>query len=193
MKRIAFIYCDTNGLHKSRESIVTALNINAWARLVVLYYIIGHKEGDTIVIDKKKKIIIKPDKFEIPQVTTNIHGITTEYALEHGKNINTTLQKLNDELQNIDIIVTHNMEFHLKTIQAECFRSRETLIQFNKYTLIDLMSFYHDMENPSMKKLVETILKVPFELKTRFTNVIWLKKLFNNMYLKFEESCKKQP
>uniref|UniRef100_UPI0035C670C3 exonuclease domain-containing protein n=1 Tax=Serratia quinivorans TaxID=137545 RepID=UPI0035C670C3 len=29
-------------------------------------------------------VIIKPDGWEIPEEVTAVHGITTEYALEHG-------------------------------------------------------------------------------------------------------------
>ena len=58
VKKIAFIYTDTTGLHKKMEyQSVDSKNLHTWARLVGLYYQIGYRDSETkkIIIEKKKK------------------------------------------------------------------------------------------------------------------------------------------
>lgn len=95
------------------------------SRLIEIAYII-YDENKNIV--KEVNNLIKPDNF----IITNqyIHGISNDNALENGKDISEVLDELNNDLNNIDIIVAHNINFDINIILSECYRK-------NKIELID--------------------------------------------------------
>ncbi|VVU95354.1 hypothetical protein CPAV1605_1105 [seawater metagenome] len=193
-KKIAFIYTETNGLHRKMSyKSVDAKNLHTWARLVALYYQIGYRDHNTkkIIIEKKKKIIIKPEDFTLNEQAAAIHLIDTDTALEKGKDISETLRELNNDLQGIDIIVCHNLEFHLRTLQAECFRTK-IFINFSKAHLVDIMNFYHKVDYPKLEELTFQLVKKKYDKKPRSYRVIMVKKSFEKLYNMHEKKCLKQ-
>ena len=150
---IVFIYAETNGLHKSYQAI-TGYNVNLYSNLVVLNYNIGYysesKKKIIIKPENKHRIIIKPFGFIISEESTKIHGITQEYAMEHGEDIEKVLTKFLEDIKEINIIISHNLNFNLKTIQAEVFRKRMRFYS-NDYKLFDLM----ELGNIDPKKTFE--------------------------------------
>jgi DNA polymerase III epsilon subunit-like protein len=118
--KIVYIYCQTNGLHQTNED-VTKKNLFEFARLVSLNY-------EIISPQKKVNVIIKPRCMFIDENTIKIHGITNEIAKEKGIEIEEVLKNFKEDLKGVDIIVTHNQSFHLKTIMGEFSNSRKSNI-----------------------------------------------------------------
>ena len=114
-KRICFLYTETNGLHQTNNDI-TKKNLFCFARLVVLNYEIGTIVNDEYIQEKKIKYIIKPRCMIIPDETVEFHGITQEKANKKGIDPEEALCLFKTDLKGVDILVSHNVEFHLKTI-----------------------------------------------------------------------------
>ena len=93
--------------------------------------------------------------------------------------IDNEIAQLKNDIKDVDIIVSHNLAFHLKTIQVECFRTAIT-IDFSKFILIDTISFGHSYTYP---KLVDLIKK----LKIKNTNLNHLEQI-RNVFVKLYEN-----
>ena len=191
VKKIAFIYTDTTGLHKKMEyKTVDAKNLHTWARLVGLYYQIGTRNSDTkkIEITKKKKFLIVPEDFRIPIQSTAIHMIDDKKANKKGKNLDDVLHELKEDLHDVDIVVSHNIIFHLRTIQAECLR-KKIYIDFERHHLIDNMDFYHNLEFPRLEELYCQLTKKDKKSikKSRSYKVSLVKNCFQELYNRHEK------
>jgi len=91
------------------------------SRMVELaYYIID--KNNTII--KQLENLIKPDNFIISEEVTKIHGISHNKALTEGKPINLVLETLEKDLitYNVDIFISHNVEFDKNIILSEAYR-----------------------------------------------------------------------
>lgn len=71
---------------------------------------------------KQESHIIYPDGWEIPQETTDVHGITTEYAREHGEPFATVIDKLIEDCLETPLICGHNLYFDTSIIKANIMR-----------------------------------------------------------------------
>ena len=93
----------------------------------------------------------KSNSKEFIEKSIKIHGITNEIAQEKGEDIEQTLNNFLKDLSDVNIIVSHNAVFHLRTIQGELIRYN---IQFNfkKYIIIDTISFQHNLSFPKLKQ-----------------------------------------
>jgi len=186
VKKIAFLYVDTNGLHKVKSnSDVDDKNIDKWARMLAIYYEIGERQNKLFTVTLKKKIYIKPD-FDLNLEACKYNGFTEDFLKKSGIKISDALDIIQKDMKNIDVFVCHNIEFHLKTIQAEFMRSGLKQIEFNKKILIDIINFNHDYEYPKLKTLVEQILKKEYNPKTRYQNVVYVRNVFTTLYDNFE-------
>jgi len=133
-KKICFIYTDTNGLHTTNEDVIKK-NLYSFARLVVLNYDIGYKEGNKYISTKKIRTIIKPRCMYISEESINIHGITMEIANNEGTEIEQVLESFITDISDVSVIVSHNINFHLKTIMAELVRYNKPF-NFSNYSII---------------------------------------------------------
>lgn len=91
------------------------------SRMVELaYYIID--KNNTII--KQVENLIKPNNFIISEEVTKIHGISHNKALTEGKPINLILEILEKDLitYNVDIFISHNVEFDKNIILSESYR-----------------------------------------------------------------------
>ena len=66
--------------------------------------------------------IIRPDGWEIPQETVDVHGITTEYALEHGKPFASVVDMFIQDCHDAGLICGHNIHFDTSIIKANILR-----------------------------------------------------------------------
>lgn len=88
------------------------------ARLVSISWFLT--QGDSII--EQFYFIIKPIDWIINQESTNIHGITHEYALENGADIKCVLINFYTCLKRCKNIVAHNIQFDENIIKSELFR-----------------------------------------------------------------------
>lgn len=71
---------------------------------------------------RENNYIIRPDGWEIPQEATNVHGITTEYALEHGEALEFVLNQFIGDCREAKLICGHNLYFDVSVIKSEYMR-----------------------------------------------------------------------
>jgi DNA polymerase III epsilon subunit-like protein len=184
-RKMCFVYTETNRLHSTNEDVIKK-NLYSFARLVVLNYDIGYKEGSKYVSTKKVRSIIKPRCMYISEDTISIHGITMEQANTEGIEIETVLETLIKDLSDVSIIISHNVEFHLKTIMAELVRYNKPFT-FSNYIVIDTISFFHNMTFPKLDNLYTTIIDIKKSKKT-ILNLDKIRLCFLRLYENYEKS-----
>ena len=100
--KVLYFDTETTGLPKSREP-ATRGSCN-WPHLVSIAWIVN---------DVEKYFVIKPN-WKIPEDSIKIHGITQEYAEEHGTDLREVITQLINEKP--DVMVAHNMNFYLNVL-----------------------------------------------------------------------------
>ena len=71
---------------------------------------------------KVESHIIRPDGWEIPEETTAVHGITTEYAKEHGEPFAAVADMFVQDCHEAGLICGHNIYFDTSIIKANILR-----------------------------------------------------------------------
>ena len=108
---ILFLDTETTGLPLVRG--VSALEKKGiWPDIVSLAWKIYNDKGE---LGKSVYSVVKPE-WKISAESTKIHGITTEYALEHGRPLADVLADFKADLSMVDTVVAHNMEFDKNVI-----------------------------------------------------------------------------
>jgi DNA polymerase III epsilon subunit-like protein len=184
-RKICVVYTETNGLHTTNEDVIKK-NLYGFARLVVLNYEIGYKEGNKFVSIKKVRSIIKPRCMHISEDSINIHGITMEIANNEGIEIEEVLESFIKNLIDISVIVSHNVNFHLKTIMAELVRYNKPF-SFSNYIIIDTISFFHNLTFPKLDNLYTTIVDTK-KSKKNVQNLDKIRLCFLKLYENYEQS-----
>jgi len=108
---------ETTGLPKNYDAPLT--DFDNWPRLVQLAWQIHNEKGE---LEDVKNFIVRPEGFDIPRGAEKIHGITTEYAQKEGQSLDFVLEEFNKALQDVKVIVGHNIEFDLNILGAEFLR-----------------------------------------------------------------------
>ena len=79
-----YIFFDTETTGVPRDYKAPSKDTRNWPRMVQLGWILMDDKGDKL---SQKDYIIRPDGFTIPADASRIHGITTERALEEGRDL----------------------------------------------------------------------------------------------------------
>jgi DNA polymerase III epsilon subunit-like protein len=104
---------ETTGLPKSRY--LTPKNVDDWPHIVQIAWILN---------DEEKMFYVKPDNYIIPEESTKIHGITTDFADKNGLPIKQVLDIFEQDCNQADILVAHNADFDKNVILASCYRNK---------------------------------------------------------------------
>jgi DNA polymerase III epsilon subunit-like protein len=88
-------------------------------RLVQLAFIKTEDDGTII---HEGCFIIKPDGFEIPTFASDVHGITTEYAIEKGTLSENVLSLFEGMFAGVTKLIAHNIKFDRCIIISELKR-----------------------------------------------------------------------
>lgn len=112
---------ETTGLPKNYNAPVS--DLENWPRLVQLAWQLHDAKGKLI---SAQNFIVKPEGFTIPYNSQQIHGISTERALEEGHDLNTVLGHFSKDLAQAEVAVGHNIEFDLNIVGAEYLRTEQT-------------------------------------------------------------------
>lgn len=184
-KRICFLYTETTGLHQSNYP-VSKKKLYTFARMVSLNYIIGYLEDNKFVQEKKVRKIVKPRCMYIPEETIEYHGITQDIAKSQGIDPEVLILELKEVLKTVDVVVSHNVDFHVKTVQAEAVKYNISL-DFSNFIIVDTINFYHSY---GFIKLKELALKLALKNipETNDNNVELIKNVFLKLYGKFQKS-----
>lgn len=126
---LLFFDTETTGLPRNWKAPVT--DVNNWPRLVQLAFLLYDREGNRVA---ERSYIIKPEGFKIPADAARIHGITTETALNDGKELRSVLEEFREFADRSNYLIAHNMSFDEKIIGAELLRTRmsECILEKNK-------------------------------------------------------------
>ena len=108
---------ETTGLPKKWNAPLT--ESDNWPRCVQLSWQIHDEQG---ALTSSRDYLIKPDGFKIPYDSENIHGISTELAIQEGEGVNNVLNYFQDDLTKVDYIIGHNVKFDRNILGAEFLR-----------------------------------------------------------------------
>ena len=110
---------ETTGLPQNFDAPIS--DTDNWPRMVQIAWQLHDDMGRLI---EHQDYIIKPEGFNIPFESEQIHGISTELALKEGFDLSDVLQKFNAVLAKAKFVVGHNINFDLKITGAEFYRKQ---------------------------------------------------------------------
>ena len=114
-----FFDTETTGLPENYNA--PSSDVNNWPRIVQISWTITDKMGNIL---SERDAVIKPEGFTIPYHSTDVHGITNEFAVKYGQPLSVVLDTFIKDMSSIKCIVGHNIDFDKKVIEAECYRKR---------------------------------------------------------------------
>jgi DNA polymerase III epsilon subunit-like protein len=161
-----FFDTETTGVPRDWKAPIT--NFDNWPRIVQLAWLIYDNNGTQIL---KNEFIIKPSGFEIPIEASNVHGITTEYALEHGTPIEDVLLKFEKHCEKSKYLIAHNINFDSKVTSSEYLRilSRNPISKLEKMCTMESSTNYckiprdYGYKWPKLSELHVKLFGVDFE------------------------------
>ncbi len=111
----------------------TGLKIDGKApRLVQLAWQLRNTRGELLGLGNE---LVRPDGFNIPFKAAQIHGISTGKALHFGKPLHEVLEQFEQALQQVVLVVGHNIEFDLDVVLGEHERTGFSSVLKNIKTL----------------------------------------------------------
>jgi tetratricopeptide (TPR) repeat protein/DNA polymerase III epsilon subunit-like protein len=161
-----FFDTETTGVPRDWKAPIT--KFDNWPRIVQLAWLIYDSNGTQIL---KNEFIIKPSDFEIPIEASNVHGITTEYALEHGTPIEDVLLKFEKHCEKSKYLIAHNINFDSKVTSSEYLRilSRNPISKLEKMCTMESSTNYckipgnYGYKWPKLSELHVKLFGVDFE------------------------------
>jgi len=109
---------ETTGLARDYNAPVTATD--NWPRIVQIAWQLHDEMGRLI---EQKDFLIRPQGFDIPFDSEQIHGISTELAEKYGDELQDVLSLFNKALEKCSFVVGQNVTFDLNVTGCEFYRS----------------------------------------------------------------------
>lgn len=114
-----FFDTETTGLPKNYNA--PSSDLENWScRLVQLSWIMRDDSRNLI---SQGDFIIKPEGFEIPKESSDVHGITTEIAMEKGLELKKAVYYFLGACRMADVIIGHNVSYDMHVVGAELIRT----------------------------------------------------------------------
>lgn len=114
-----FFDTETTGLPKNYNA--PSSDLENWScRLVQLSWIMRDDSRNLI---SQGDFIIKPEGFEIPKESSDVHGITTEIAMEKGLDLKKAVYYFLGACKMADVIIGHNVSYDMHVVGAELIRT----------------------------------------------------------------------
>ncbi|MEO9531209.1 MAG: DNA polymerase III subunit alpha [Crocinitomicaceae bacterium] len=108
---------ETTGLPKNWNAPIT--DTDNWPRCVQIAWQLHDDNGELL---EHKDFLIKPEGFNIPFESEQIHGISTALAEEQGAPLKEVLAEFNIALSKAKFVVGQNIQFDLNIMGCEFFR-----------------------------------------------------------------------
>ncbi len=135
-QKYLFFDTETTGIPKDYKAPCT--NTDNWPRLIQLGWLLTDAAGRIL---SEGNHIVRPDGFEIPKAASDVHGITTEFALENGKPLLDVIFTFGADLNQADCVVGHNLDYDLHIVGAEYVRlGYDSRIMFARPTLCTMQA-----------------------------------------------------
>ncbi len=160
---------ETTGLPKNWNAPVT--DVDNWPRCVQIAWQLHDRMGELV---EHEDYLIRPDGFNIPYDAEQVHGISTELALEQGHDLEYVLGRFNEALSRATQVVGQNLGFDLSIMGCEFYRSGiETALEAIPVldtcteTTAELCQIpggrYGKFKLPTLTELHEKLFDEPFE------------------------------
>ncbi|MDG1841679.1 MAG: DNA polymerase III subunit alpha [Crocinitomicaceae bacterium] len=111
---------ETTGLPKDFKAPIT--DTDNWPRVIQLAWQLHDNTGKLI---EHKDFLIKPDGFNIPIASEDIHGISTELASQQGESISDVIASFSEILSRAQFIVGQNVIFDINVLGSEYIRLKK--------------------------------------------------------------------
>lgn len=135
-QKYLFFDTETTGIPKDYKAPCT--NTDNWPRLIQLGWLLTDAAGRIL---SEGNHIVRPDGFEIPKAASDVHGITTEFALENGQPLLDVIFAFGADLNQADCVVGHNLDYDLHIVGAEYVRlGYDSRIMFARPTLCTMQA-----------------------------------------------------
>ena len=109
---------ETTGLPNDYNAPIS--DVDNWPRCVQIAWQLHDELGNLV---EHNDYLIKPDGFDIPYDSEQIHGISTHLAREKGVAISFVLEEFTKALDKANFIVGQNVGFDVKIMGAEWYRA----------------------------------------------------------------------
>jgi DNA polymerase III subunit alpha len=109
---------ETTGLPKNYNAPLT--DFDNWPRCIQIAWQLHDEFGNIL---EHEDYLIKPDGFDIPFDSEQIHGISTELAINEGVSINKVLTHFNEILKKTEFLGGQNIDFDLSILGSEFLRN----------------------------------------------------------------------
>ncbi len=120
--RLFFFDTETTGLPRNWKAPIT--DLDNWPRMIQLAWMLCDEAGNECAQATR---IIRPDGFYIPPEASEIHGITTERAMEEGIPLADAIDEALPQIEKATSLIAHNISFDEKIFGAECLRLKRPL------------------------------------------------------------------
>lgn len=135
-QKYLFFDTETTGIPNDYKAPCT--NTDNWPRLIQLGWLLTDAAGRIL---SEGNHIVRPDGFEIPKAASDVHGITTEFALENGEPLLDVIFAFGADLNQADCMVGHNLDYDLHIVGAEYVRlGYDSRIMFARPTLCTMQA-----------------------------------------------------
>ena len=130
-----YIFVDLETNDKAKTLNASPKQVSNWPRILQIAWMVSDDPGDSPGglpmgnIVKECSYMIAPTDFEIAPGALAVHGITRERALAEGIPIMDALNSFRDDIETVDALVAHNVQFDAKTIMAEYIRQTTHWLQ----------------------------------------------------------------
>lgn len=114
-----YLFFDTETTGLPNDYNASPNQLDNWPRIVQIAWLLHDFEGNEM---SKNEFIITPDGFSIPRSASDIHGITTEYASEAGRNLKDVLLIFEEHCKKATYLIAHNISFDSKVLGSEFIR-----------------------------------------------------------------------
>ena len=128
-----FFDTETTGLPADYNAPIS--DTDNWPHIIQIAWVVMDESNKVIT---KNDFVIKPDGFDIPSSSVNIHGITFDYAMKNGVDIAEVLEKFLKDLSLCKYVVGHNIKFDQNIISAQLHRMNKN-IDWNEFNSICTM------------------------------------------------------
>lgn len=130
-----FLIFDTETTGLPRNYNAPLDEFDNWPRIVQIAWQMHDFEGN---LTEAKSYIVKPEGFTIPFKAEQVHGISTQMALENGEDIRFVLDEFSKAVEKCTHLGGHNLDFDLKITGSELLRHQLENILTTK-PLVDTM------------------------------------------------------
>ena len=117
--RVLVFDTETTGLPETK--IINPDTLKLWPHIVEFSYIIYDTDENDIVESFDTIVKINED-IDISKESITLHGITNKISTKDGRDIDVVLNNFFHQLQNVDLLVGHNVSFDINMVTVELLR-----------------------------------------------------------------------